>query len=136
MYARGKVRLPKALQTRGLEACFRRKFGNLGARKCHFLGFTRNIFEEKCNSCLILFSSVIGKVQYVWKKRSNSDAIKEVTSKEQNVYPSGPSCLEAGERLIRVKFNPGFFFLCSKVFSGIILSVIFRASNHQLVKKN
>ena len=44
---------------------------------------------------LILFSSVIGKVQYVWKKRSNSDAIKEVTSKEQNFYPSGPSCLEA-----------------------------------------
>ena len=31
--------------------------------------------------------------------------------------------------------NPGFFFLCSKAFSGIILSVIFRVSNHQLADK-
>ena len=35
----------------------------------------------------------------------------------------------------RLALNPGFFFLCSKAFSGIILSVIFRASNHQLVDK-
>ena len=35
----------------------------------------------------------------------------------------------------QVKFNPGFFFLCSKAFSQIIFSVIFRASNHQLVDK-
>ena len=37
------------------------------------------------------------------------------------------------------KFNPGFFFLCSKAFFRIIFSVILRASNHQLVhvgKKN
>ena len=32
-------------------------------------------------------------------------------------------------------YNPGFFFLCSKAFSWIIFSVIFRASNHQLVDK-
>ena len=32
----------------------------------------------------------------------------------------------------RLALNPGFFFLCSKAFSGIILSVIVRASNHQL----
>ena len=32
----------------------------------------------------------------------------------------------------RLTLNPGFFFLCSKAFSGIILSVIVRASNHQL----
>ena len=35
----------------------------------------------------------------------------------------------------RLGFNPGFFFLCSKAFSQIIFSVIFRASNHQLVDK-
>ena len=35
----------------------------------------------------------------------------------------------------QVKFNPGFFFLCSIAFSQIIFSVIFRASNHQLVDK-
>ena len=35
----------------------------------------------------------------------------------------------------RVKFNLGFFFLCSKAFSWIIFSVIFRASNHQPVDK-
>ena len=29
----------------------------------------------------------------------------------------------------------GFFFLCAKAFSRIIFSVIFRASNHQLVDK-
>ena len=34
-----------------------------------------------------------------------------------------------------VKLNLGFFTLCSKAFSQIILSVIFRASNHQLVDK-
>ena len=32
----------------------------------------------------------------------------------------------------RLALNPGSFFLCSKAFSGIILSVIVRASNHQL----
>ena len=32
----------------------------------------------------------------------------------------------------RLALNPGFFFLCSKAFSGIILSVIVRVSNHQL----
>ena len=35
----------------------------------------------------------------------------------------------------RLALNPGFSFLCSKVFSRIIFSVIFRASNHQLVDK-
>ena len=44
---------------------------------------------------------------------------------------SGPSlALNRG-----VKFNPDFLFLCSKAFSWIIFSVIFRASNHQLVDK-
>ena len=32
----------------------------------------------------------------------------------------------------RLALNRGFFFLRSKAFSGIILSVIVRASNHQL----
>ena len=35
----------------------------------------------------------------------------------------------------RLASNPGFFFLCCKAFSGIIFSVIFRASSHQLVDK-
>ena len=35
----------------------------------------------------------------------------------------------------RLALNPGFFFLCSKAFSRIIFSVIFRTSNHQLVDK-
>ena len=35
----------------------------------------------------------------------------------------------------RLALNPGFSFLCSKAFSRIIFSVIFRASNHQLVDK-
>ena len=36
-----------------------------------------------------------------------------------------------------LNFNPGFFFFCSKVFSQIISSLLFRASNHQIVgKKN
>ena len=35
----------------------------------------------------------------------------------------------------RLALNPGFFFLCSKAFSRIIFSAIFRASNHQLVDK-
>ena len=35
----------------------------------------------------------------------------------------------------RLVLNPGFFFLCSKALSRIIFSVVFRASNHQLVDK-
>ena len=30
----------------------------------------------------------------------------------------------------RLALNPGFFFLCSKAFSRLIFSVIFRAFNH------
>ena len=32
--------------------------------------------------------------------------------------------------------NPGLFFLCSKAFSRIIFSVIFRVSDHQLLDEN
>ena len=36
-----------------------------------------------------------------------------------------------------LNFNLGFFFFCSKAFSRIIFSILFRASNHQIVgKKN
>ena len=34
-----------------------------------------------------------------------------------------------------LSLNPGFFFSCSKAFSRIIFSAIFRASNHQLVDR-
>ena len=34
-------------------------------------------------------------------------------------------------------FNPGFFFFCSKAFTRIIFSLLYRVSNHQIVgKKN
>ena len=42
----------------------------------------------------------------------------------------GPLALNPGLNLTRV-----FFFLCSKAFSRIIFSEIFRTSNHQLVSK-
>ena len=35
----------------------------------------------------------------------------------------------------RLALKLDFFFLCSKAFSRIIFSAIFRASNHQLVDK-
>ena len=36
-----------------------------------------------------------------------------------------------------LNFNLGFFFFCSKVFSRIIFSILFRATNHQIEgKKN
>ena len=35
----------------------------------------------------------------------------------------------------RLALNPGFFFWRSKAFSRVIFSVVFRASNHQLVDK-
>ena len=47
----------------------------------------------------------------------------------------GPVVLRPITAWPRVKFDPDFFFLCSKAFSWIIFSVIFRASNHQLVDK-
>ena len=35
----------------------------------------------------------------------------------------------------RLALNPDFFFWRSKAFSRVIFSVVFRASNHQLVDK-
>ena len=36
-----------------------------------------------------------------------------------------------------LNFNPGFFSFCSKAFSRTVSSLLFRASNHQIVgKKN
>ena len=32
-----------------------------------------------------------------------------------------------------LNFNPGFFFFCLKAFSWMIFSILFRASNHQIV---
>ena len=34
-----------------------------------------------------------------------------------------------------LNYNPGFFFFCLKAFSRIIFSILFRASNHQIVDK-
>ena len=34
-----------------------------------------------------------------------------------------------------LNFNPGFYFFCSKGFFRIIFSILFRASNHQIVNK-
>ena len=49
-----------------------------------------------------------------------------------------PLCLSSAWAQLfegRLALNLGFFFLCSKAFSRIIFSVIFRAFNHQLVDK-
>ena len=35
-----------------------------------------------------------------------------------------------------LNFNPGFFFFCSKAFPRIFFSILFRASNCQIVEKN
>ena len=32
-----------------------------------------------------------------------------------------------------LNFNPGFLFFCSKAFSRIIFSILFRASNNEIV---
>ena len=38
---------------------------------------------------------------------------------------------------LRLNFNPGFFFFCSKAFSGRNFIILFRASTHQIIgKKN
>ena len=34
-----------------------------------------------------------------------------------------------------LNFNPGFFFFCSKTFFQIIFSILFRASDSQIVDK-
>ena len=47
----------------------------------------------------------------------------------------GPAVRRPISAYLRVKFNPGFFFLCSKAFSRIIFSVILSASKHQIVDK-
>ena len=35
-----------------------------------------------------------------------------------------------------LNFNLGFYFFCSKAFFRIIFSILFRASDHQIVDKN
>ena len=38
---------------------------------------------------------------------------------------------------LRLNFNPGFFFFCSKAFSRVNFIILFRASTHQIIgKKN
>ena len=59
----------------------------------------------------------------------NPPAIRSSPSLEILRIPLGPF-LEG-----RLALNPGFFSLCSKAFHRLIFSVIFRASNHQLVDK-
>ena len=34
-----------------------------------------------------------------------------------------------------LNFNPGFFFLLSKALSGILFSILYGVSNHQIVGK-
>ena len=53
-----------------------------------------------------------------------------------NLYSKTPR-LRTGAQLFegRLALNAGFLFLCSKAFSGRVFSVMFRASNHQLVDK-
>ena len=35
----------------------------------------------------------------------------------------------------RLNFNPGFYFFCSKAFSRMIFSILFRVSNSHIVNK-
>ena len=53
------------------------------------------------------------------------------------VRPLGPVVRRPISANPGLNFNPGFFFFCSKVFSRVISSLLFRASNHQIVgRKN
>ena len=52
-------------------------------------------------------------------------------------YNQGPAVRRPISANPGLNFNPGFFFFCSKVFSRVISSLLFRASNHQIVgRKN
>ena len=52
-------------------------------------------------------------------------------------YNQGPAVRRPISANPGLNFNPGFFFFCSKVFSRVISSLLFRASNHQFVgRKN
>ena len=75
-------------------------------------------------------------------KWTGRECIKQQSFIKFNIYIYGKALnfnwaqLFEGQLALK-KFNADFFFLCSKAFSWIIFSVIFRASNHQLVyKKN
>ena len=52
-----------------------------------------------------------------------ADCVLSASSHCVYYFRPGPSCLKADWP------NPGFVFFCSKVFSGIIFSILFSASN-------
>ena len=67
----------------------------------------------------------------------SAQSVERVTSKREvaGSIPGAGPILRAHLFEGRLALDPGFSFLCSKAFSRIIFSVIFRASNHQLVDK-
>ena len=52
------------------------------------------------------------------------------------VQRTGPRFLKADIKAnLELNFDPSFFFFCSKAFSWIIVSNLFRACNRQIVEK-
>ena len=47
----------------------------------------------------------------------------------------GPVVQTSVRANLGLNINPGFFFLLSKALSGILFSILFRVSNHQIVGK-
>ena len=75
-----------------------------------------------CKTCLFSFASVLAEYS----------KIDSTQLKLQGPVVRRPISTNPG-----LNFNLGFFFFCSKAFSRIIFSILFRASNHQIVgKKN
>lgn len=68
--------------------------------------------------------SVISKVQCLWKKRQNSDAIKEVMSKGQHEYPSDGQIHQCTKRRkISNQYILCYIFQISAVSTGVWVSM-------------
>ena len=52
-----------------------------------------------------------------------------------NFMELGPVVRRPISANLGLNFDPSFFFFCSKAFSPIIFSIIFRACNYQTVDK-
>ena len=84
--------------------------------------------ENKMNPSYLWLKEAVGG-GYISTTLTITDLSMNSVNHRRNLFPRAQ--LFEG----RLPLNLGFFVFCSKAFSQIILYVIFRASNHQLVDK-
>ena len=77
----------------------------------------------------------VNKVHYGLCENDELRAQNPVVQMLVSAIHQGPVVRTPVNTNLGLNFNPGSFFLLSKALSGIIFSILFRVSNHQIVGK-